>query len=712
MSDIAESKRLVQLSGPSQATTLLADAFIQGAGYSFPDWRTLNLSSACARVQEFFNPECHHDGRLRSVLHRCFGLSFRVCERSESAEAISSLEATSATYAKENFATMAIDLFAAMPGRYDVVVSFRPPWLTFPLDRPWYPKMYRTFLASSTSDERRWPAASGHALRALKHHLARTHPPERTSESVQGCVAHYVHFFFLVTRAWALDKPVIRIDRLLTLPTVADLEAHLRAHMPHLLLDGDLAPATVHSQRRSAHALAVAIDQLRKVPTHMHSPLAGFRATEFVHGRRRGMVNASDLIHQSHANRWQQTGCAEPLAALARWCEERVGSLCARFNHEYGMGEMTVEPASLAPAASPTPTSIQLAPVLPRSAASEAETASITTDPVSAIGLRACASLNTVVGVVASARYGPALIGLSRSAAAAGFGCVAAQAVGPHWFAELGHPLVRALPSPSTADGPPLLPHAPWCNRTQMAFAYTKRLTQLYKAFMWRAVLRMGFHLLAVDCDWRFLATGTLAPSAQPGPPMVLNPAAHALALEPRMDVVALHDGYGFKQLNIGLMWMRRTPLTLALAERVLNRTRGAWDQLVLNEELSFGVAFRNISCCHTDQLLCLLNHSSSAASPAQVRELPARRCWAANEPAIPTAAAPPNGTRHRWTSPWEAQRFNTLHISMRRAGRCTLPTAKCGGWGGPRGIVRVVRPNVPAAIGLRCELVHASEPP
>lgn len=709
---MARGRRLIQLSGPSQATTLLAEAFLfRGKlGYTYFDWRALNFSSRCARVQEFFNPECHHAGQLQSVLLHCFGTSFRVCKRSEYEEALAAFEATAASYVKENFALLTIDLFAAMPDRWDVIVSFRPPWLTFPLDRPWYPKMYRAFLSSSIANEQRWPADSGHGLRALKDHLARTHPPdERTSQSLQGCIAHYVHFFFLVTRARALGKPVIRIDRLLTLPTVTELEMYLHSQIPSLM-DRGSAVAMMPSPGHSAHALASAIEQLRKVPTHMHSPLAGFRATEFVQGRRRGMANVSDLIHRSHKSRWHQTGCAVPLRALARWCEEQLGSLCAKFNREYGLDE--VADADLArnqsqlSVISNIESSISGLPF--QAGAAQSTSKSSSTFDTSLNDFHSCASLNTVVGVVASARYGRALVGLSHSAVAAGFGCVAVQAVGPQWFPELGHPRVRALPRPGSASGPPLLPHAPWCNRSQMAFAYTKRLTQLYKAFMLRAVLRMGFHLLAVDCDWRFLAVSAL-PFANRVSPMMLNPAAHALTLKPEMDVVALHDGYGFKQLNIGLMWMRHTPLTLVLAERVLNRTRGAWDQLVLNEELNFRTEFRNISCCHTEQLLCLLNHSAAESPAQQVRELPARRCWGAHDRAVPTAADPPVGTRNRWTSPWQAQGFNTLHISMRRTGRCTLPTAKCTGWSGPRGILQVVRPNVPAAIGLQCKLSHAS---
>ena len=65
-------------------------------------------------------------------------------------------------------------------------------------------------------------------------------------------------------------------------------------------------------------------------------------------------------------------------------------------------------------------------------------------------------------------------------------------------------------------------------------------------------------------------------------------------------EVVALHDGAQLKTLNVGLMFVRATAATAALARRVENRTRGGWEQGVFNEELSWGRhAGREVGCCH-----------------------------------------------------------------------------------------------------------------
>ena len=51
---------------------------------------------------------------------------------------------------------------------------------------------------------------------------------------------------------------------------------------------------------------------------------------------------------------------------------------------------------------------------------------------------------------------------------------------------------------------------------------------------------------------------------------------------------------------QVGLMFVRATDATTALARRVENRTWGGWEQGVFNEELSWGLhAGREVGCCH-----------------------------------------------------------------------------------------------------------------
>ena len=131
----------------------------------------------------------------------------------------------------------------------------------------------------------------------------------------------------------------------------------------------------------------------------------------------------------------------------------------------------------------------------------------------------------------------------------------------------------------------------------------------------------------------------------------------------------------------------------------------GAWDQLVFNEELSFNEPmFRDLTCCHTQMLLCAFEHREADPAQKSVREVGARPCLAPNDPATPSSLPPPNGTRNRWAEPWHALGFNTLHISLRRFGRCTAMSAACQGWAGPTGAIKSSQQSLPAAVGSRCE--------
>ena len=47
--------------------------------------------------------------------------------------------------------------------------------------------------------------------------------------------------------------------------------------------------------------------------------------------------------------------------------------------------------------------------------------------------------------------------------------------------------------------------------------------------------------------------------------------------------------------LNVGLMWIRATPATQALARVAEARTWAGWEQLVLHEELNYNATFATI---------------------------------------------------------------------------------------------------------------------
>ena len=61
-----------------------------------------------------------------------------------------------------------------------------------------------------------------------------------------------------------------------------------------------------------------------------------------------------------------------------------------------------------------------------------------------------------------------------------------------------------------------------------------------------------------------------------------------------------MYDGPQYKLLNVGSLWIRATPATRTLVDRVFNRTWLSGEQLTLNEELNYNDDFAGIGCCHT----------------------------------------------------------------------------------------------------------------
>ena len=188
---------------------------------------------------------------------------------------------------------------------------------------------------------------------------------------------------------------------------------------------------------------------------------------------------------------------------------------------------------------------------------------------------QACARYHTVVATVATPSYAQAMLEMAASCTSiARFPCVVVQ--GTASFDALRSPLLHALPLP----GQPLLPIKRWCISDRFGW----KLTQLHKMRMLTLLLRARLHTFIVDTNWRFVW--------DPMPHLMRAAAAPTHASDSPPDVIALHDGFFHKLLNIGNMWVRSTALTVALAERAQNRSAAAWDQLVFNEELAFNQAF------------------------------------------------------------------------------------------------------------------------
>ena len=346
--------RVVQFSAPSQATTLLANAWAAALNASGGAPGSVTLAATACEA-EWFNPDCHaakrhvpvalRDAALHRALLRCFGAGgakqqlerlslWKECSAAEVAPLLRRFEATSLGFAKENWAALALDHFATEPG-YLTYVALRPPWLTFPIARfdVWYHDLYRTFVAGRHRDG--WSHAD---LGTLRAHLAEVHPPETTPPSVQACLAHYAHFFHLVSRAHQLGVPVLRTDVLLTAPR-DELAARLAATLPAAKLGGDAAA------RGLAESIAgtIARDREASVNAHGEHAAAAAAAPAGAPSAASGASAVTAAIFSGHLAQWKRTGCGPPLAALSRWCAEKLGPGCAAFNSAYGIAEMPQE---------------------------------------------------------------------------------------------------------------------------------------------------------------------------------------------------------------------------------------------------------------------------------------------------------------------------------------------------------------------------------
>lgn len=322
--------------------------------------------------------------------------------------------------------------------------------------------------------------------------------------------------------------------------------------------------------------------------------------------------------------------------------------------------------------------------------------------------MAACSTSGTVVGTVASVSYVQALVLLSQDALAAGFPCIIVQTYDAFVTAKAKRALrgqnmshVRALSLPKL----PLLPRTIWCKESSHDNAasrisvqrYGWRRSHLYRTRMWRAVLENGYNLLAVDLDWSFvdMRSVPLQPAGT-----ILRALQAMRTIENRTpDVVALHDGPTRLMLNVGCMFVRSTRATIDLAKRVENRSRGAWDQAVFNEELNFA-PHHEISCCHTEpgtpcnlgsflRIRPTVHDRGHVPSNVQERRQVEGQEMCSDEQ--PLSAHPPARSTFEWSfrrpsdpighfsgNGWDAQNsFNELR-GKRRSGRCTMLSNLC----------------------------------
>ena len=230
-------------------------------------------------------------------------------------------------------------------------------------------------------------------------------------------------------------------------------------------------------------------------------------------------------------------------------------------------------------------------------------------------------------------------------------------------------------------------PEAEFCVKRQSGW----RQAHILKTQGLLMLLSRSLHVLLLDADRRL--------EGNPLPAL----------LSTGMDVAGMRDE---AFLNIGLMLVRSNIRTMALVQRVANRTLAAWDQAIFAEEL---VGMPSISCCYTNAFIrqCVdlverthrLNKNADLAAATQWRQIStcepphvgaasfaARRHIlqlldkdenaAAAEDEIrasrasrPIALPPP--PRLAMFTRWNPHQYNELPLEARRYSRCTRTPCK-----------------------------------
>jgi len=172
------------------------------------------------------------------------------------------------------------------------------------------------------------------------------------------------------------------------------------------------------------------------------------------------------------------------------------------------------------------------------------------------------------------------------------------------------------------------------------------RLSGYLRALLWVRLFSFGLSVFAVDVDWMAVAP---------------FPASDLL----RCDVTAFPDDV--KLFNIGLMVLRNTGPTSRAVLRIANRTYAAWDQAVVNEEVTASAA----TCCVTNWSALFVRSDDTPKSHHETLIGTPAACT--ND--TPFALGPPvnfsRGLHGGLFRDWNHVKYNHLTMHQRRTNRC-----------------------------------------
>lgn len=314
----------IMFCGPDQSSTLLSEVFLSALSLKIPkvkrgrDW-------TCP--PEFFNPSCTNPAN-KDIMAQCFGSEnykmqvWQTCEKETSfANVLQALKEDGAGFVKENFGTWQMLDFHRKG--YPVFVAHRLPQHTFPIKRKitrnYWTAIWRSFLNADPQEFLlKFPA--GDRLVQLQEYAKAVSPnligfqPE--------CLAHYIHFWHLLTIAIENGIPHVQIEKILLAEEQNDIITEF--------INAGICRADRISEYYCSR-LAQEVYTMRNKITMSHDS-----KTENIHQiniTQRLSVNLYELKEQNFE---AEGTCRSALVDIFEFCSEHVKG-CEVVNKEYNI---------------------------------------------------------------------------------------------------------------------------------------------------------------------------------------------------------------------------------------------------------------------------------------------------------------------------------------------------------------------------------------
>ena len=304
--------------GPDQSSTLLSEAFLSAFSLQKPV-----VHDACP--PEFFNPACNKNP---NIMQQCFSGNdgsqiWNPCKTNDAFKNIlDSLKADGAGLVKENFGTW--QLLDLHQEGYPVFVAHRLPQHTFPIKFPpmrkFWTVIWRSFLAAD-------PETSLMQLPAGERLVQLQQYAKNVSAHLTGfqpeCLAHYIHFWHLLTIAIENNIPHIQIEKLL-----------LAEHQTDIISELTGAGICRHDRIKDefCEILAKELDAIRKNVVHPHDSNRVKNIMEFSSNQ-----SLSANLYQMKERNFEAEGtCREALFNIFAFCSSNVRG-CDEVNKAYNI---------------------------------------------------------------------------------------------------------------------------------------------------------------------------------------------------------------------------------------------------------------------------------------------------------------------------------------------------------------------------------------